>query len=589
METGIGVIDKIIARWSYGDWTPTSLYRTGLFWALFWLIIAVPGLRLKVRHWCRLNPWKSAGLTALLIFGFVFCSMWPLNDVEWALVDDHEILIELNDREKFTAADLFEKVAHHVELGGCFAREKNLARFRPAYYFLRYAEVWLWQGNPHAWGRARIFLAGFSLWVFFLAVRRLSDPLLAGMIALAVATFPCWPDTWRYLGRAEIYAAVGMALNLYGFALLWGTPPRLPNLSVWAKRSGWGLMLLGFIIAFGSKENFIILLGPIGLVYLRNLWNRWPIGLCGHLAIAVSLGIVVGMAVVLKYKLSLSEGLDIYGRSTESSQRLSLFLPAAKAYFLSGQGIVLLAISGVYLLLGFRNRNRSSPGMFRSILLEIGTALGISSAVFISQYVFYVGALDNRYRFPAEFTWYLAAVGLACCMTRTARLRQFGLIAWRLSAWRTLFLLAALPVLNLGPHRLTNEIIIRVEQTKRFEQFLSQVAKVCRDDPSRPVVIEATQVFVYEPSYAMPILLKHFGVANPLYHRYAPKPDLISTESPHMYRWLVGELTEISRDGKFGYRPWPKDHEAELGRPFVIAMDADEPITSGEWLGRAPW
>jgi len=101
-------------------------------------------------------------------------------------------------------------------------------------------------------------------------------------------------------------------------------------------------------------------------------------------------------------------------------------------------------------------------------------------------------------------------------------------------------------------------------------------------------VIETTRVFAYEPAYAMPILLKHFGIKNPLYHRYSPGTDSTATESPHLFHWLVDQLTKMSRDGKDGYLPWPTD-DSPLSTPLIIGLDADAPVTAGEWLGRAPW
>jgi hypothetical protein len=209
--------------------------------------------------------------------------------------------------------------------------------------------------------------------------------------------------------------------------------------------------------------------------------------------------------------------------------------------------------------------------------------------VFVSQYVFYFGELGLRYRFPAEFCDYLAAVWLAHRMSSSSRLRQFNLPRWRKTASRCLTLVAAAPCLALGPHQLHHEIQVRVERTIRFEKYMSQLVPVARRNPERPIVVETSLVFVYEPSYAMPITLRYLGVSNPLYHRYSPKPDLVSEESPYMYRRLKRELTEISREGRFGYRPWPQDDESSLGNPIVVGLDSEEPVTKGEWMGRAPW
>ncbi len=587
MAVGIGLIDKIIARWSSPDGSLTGLIRFSIPCLLLCGAWIAPQVRVLSRKWQKKYPARSAAISTGIICIFVASLLWPLNRIEWSVIDDHQILLELNEHEPFTAADLLEKIRTHNELGGSLAAEDNIARFRPSYYLLRYLEVWLWQDNPHTWGRARIVIAALSLSLFFLALARLTDPLLASLVTLSVTTFPCWPDTWRYLGRAEIYAALGVGLNLYGFALLWkSASPSAPG--SWKQPAGWFLMLLGLAIALGSKENFIILLGPIGLVYLRNFYFRKPIGISGHLTMLLSLALVAGIASVLKYKLALANGLDIYGRPTESSQRLSFIIPALRVYFLSSQGLVLLTMSAVSLFLGWF---RSAPASQKSrwaILRDIGLSLGITAAVFVSQYVFYVGALENRYRFPAEFMWFLAAIAIAHCMTTSPRLHELRLIAWRKTAWRGLFLLAFLPCLSLGPHRLTQETQIRVDQTRRFENFLSQVAAACKLAPQRPLVIETTRVFAYEPAYAMPILLKHFGIKNPLYHRYSPGTDNTTTESPHLFHWLVDQLAKMSRDGKDGYLPWPTD-DSPLSTPLIIGLDADAPVTAGEWLGRAPW
>lgn len=591
MKLGINPLDRVLTRWKLGGWSGSSLLRSTIVLLLLGAALLFPSWRVLSRRFARHAPRRFLIASAACFLTLTIVCLWPLNEIEWSVIDDHDILAETNREGDFTFGDFLEKLRTHKELGGALDPRDNLARFRPAYFSLRYLEVWLWQENPHAWGRARIGIAALSLWLIFLTLSRLTDPFFAAVLSASLITFPCWPDTWRYLGRAEIYACFGLALNLFGFALLWGCPPRIPRLSVRVTVFAWLAMLLGFLIALGAKENFIVLLGPIGLIYARNLWKKIPVTLVGHLSLLLSLAAIVLLGLVLKYKLGLSAGLDIYGRSTESGQRLAFLFPAIKAYFLSSQGLVLLGFAFLAVVFfWWRSRSHSSPAkLLRSVVRDIVIALGLSSTLFVSQYVFYVGALQNRYRFPAEFTWFLALTGLGYFLTTSSRLRELKLLRWRAFAWRGVSVLALLPALVLGPHRLTGEVVVRVDQTRRFEKFLGQFASLCRQHPERPVVIEATQVYAFEPAYAMPILLRHFGIANPLYHRYVPRKDLTATESPILFERLVNDLTSMSREGKFGYRPWPAEGEAAWHHPFVIGLDSDVPVTRGDWQGRAPW
>ncbi|MFO1023027.1 MAG: hypothetical protein U0903_20375 [Planctomycetales bacterium] len=587
MNIGRTLRDRILARWTLGDRSLFSLCRSGLVGLLFAAALCFPGLRVTGRRFARHAPAQWLVLSALFLGLFTVAALWPLNKVEWGLIDDHEILIETNRPGGFTFGNFVDKLRQHRELGGWGTKEDNIARYRPGYYFFRFLETWLWQSNAHAWGRARIVIAALSLWLFCLALARFSDPLFALACSLSVTAFPCWPDVWRYLGRGEVYSALGTAVAIYGFAILWGGCAQPPMLSRSVRSFGWLAMLCGFLIAFGAKENFLFLMLPILAVYVRDLWKKTAVPILGHLTVISALAFIAVIVVILKLKLAQMGNLDVYGRSTESGHRLTFVLPALKAFFLSGQGLALLGMSGCALLVAFFRRKK--PRDFRNVVVAVVLTLGLSAGLFVFQYVFYVGGLENRYRFPAEFCWFGAMVSLAYWMTATPRLRGLEMSRWKKWLWRGVSLLALAPVLILGPHRLTSETIIRVNQTQRFEEFLSRFAKVCAVDPQRPVVLEVTQIYAYEPAYAMPIMLKHFGVTNPLYLRYAPGVDLTATQSQHLYDSLIKELTAISNEGRFGYRPWPAGKDATPANPLVVNLDADKAVTPGEWHGRAPW
>jgi len=95
MAVGIGLIDKIIARWSSGDGSLTGLIRFSIPCLLLCGAWIAPQVRVLSRKWQKKYPARFAAISTGIICIFVASLLWPLNRIEWSVIDDHQILLEL--------------------------------------------------------------------------------------------------------------------------------------------------------------------------------------------------------------------------------------------------------------------------------------------------------------------------------------------------------------------------------------------------------------------------------------------------------------------------------------------------------------
>jgi hypothetical protein len=213
-----------------------------------------------------------AGLVVILAAATAYL-YGPLVSAKFGLIDDHEILSYFGTKKSVGILDLPRILTTQTEVGAW----GNTERFRPVYYVFRILET-VWHGlSPAAWYLTRmVIVALVAAGLGFAAFRALnSGPtsrarqvcslIIAVVIGLLTVTIPAWSDIVMRLGPSEIYVALGVMLFCVGVGEVWSHRER---------HSGWIVAVVGTLIIVGSKEDGLIILPMLAVVYVL----RFPSG-----------------------------------------------------------------------------------------------------------------------------------------------------------------------------------------------------------------------------------------------------------------------------------------------------------------------
>ncbi len=320
-------------------------------------------------------------LVIALIVAIAFFSFGPSLDSSWGIIDDHEIFYFSPADHPMGVSEIIPTLLTKTEINP----NSTLARFRPAYYFLRLVETRIWSiATPFPWYLARILIFIFFIICIYLFFRKFNGRIIGGILALIVAMFDFWNGIFSRLGPAETYAIIGLGFFLIGILIL----------TKYAKSNfAWVLIMLGTVIAIGSKENMIVFLIPE--IYLALLFQRKPLksNLFPFAMIALSIvwTIWIYSTVLLRIK---TNGSDVYENSIGVFDRFSILVKYAS------QNLVFTFFIGLLLIVGiigyFSVNNKTLKPRFQNLMLG---STGII-ALIVSQEIFYSGDIWGRYNFP---------------------------------------------------------------------------------------------------------------------------------------------------------------------------------------------
>ena len=250
-----------------------------------------------------------AGLIVILAAATAYL-YGPLVSAKFGLIDDHEILSYFGTKKTVSILDLPRILATQTEVGAWGHTE----RFRPVYYVFRILET-VWHGlSPAAWYLTRmVIVALVTAGLGFAAFRALnSGPasrarqvcslIIAVVIGLLTLTVPAWSDIVMRLGPSEIYVALGVMFFCVGLGEVWSHRER---------HFGWIIAVVGTVIIVGSKEDGLIVLPILAVVYVL----RFPSARAKVTAITVgAIGLVFSMYVALGFLPAvLKSRSDVYG------------------------------------------------------------------------------------------------------------------------------------------------------------------------------------------------------------------------------------------------------------------------------------
>jgi hypothetical protein len=457
--------------------------------------------------------------------GFTLYLWGPLGSARWDLIDDHEIMHLVGPGGRLALTHIPSRLLQETEVG----QAGHASRFRPVYYALRLLECSAWGLEPSRWYLARQVLFGVTVFIALaLAAQAIGVPAAVFCLAWVLAA-PYWPDVWARLGASESYAAFGLAVWGAGFAVFWrgrrrpdGGPARL----------GAGILLLGFVLASGAKENLLVLLLPTLVVLWTDVsaappWRLrvWAGALAGLWAFLVAGPLVAHLA---------TTGVDVYDQPVSFGARLAVALRSVSAPTpLHLAGVVSLAV-------WIGARWLRSAGAQAESWRSLGSTLLIASlallAFYISQDVFYNGILPTgtRYDFPAMLAWPLWLV-----VAVTAVQRLFPGRAVRLGACAVFLALLVMSAPGLARNR--SMAVGVADATRAFTARLTALAEAGRRAPQQPIVITSHRVLDFEGVVSVPRFLDAYGVANPrfLYLAWDDPDGSASTPLEHRFAGLL--------------------------------------------------
>ncbi len=316
-----------------------------------------------------------------LIVIIAFFMFEPGLNSSWGIIDDHELLVYSPASHPLGFSEIIPTLLTKTEINP----DSTTPRFRPAYFSLRLIETRIWSTkSPFPWYLFRIIIFIFFITTIFLFFKRINGRLIGVLLAFLVATFSFWNGIFSRLGPAETYAILGLSLFLIGTLIL--IKKRNSNFS-------WLLIMLGTIIAIGSKENMVVFLVPE--VYLFVIFLRKPIkkNIFPFTMVAISIlwTLWIFVTVILRIK---ANGSDIYENSVGLLDRLSILLSFVSQNILLSVLIGVLLIIGIVGVICIKDKNLR-PRYLNLIFCSLGIIILISS-----QLLFYSGSIWGRYNFP---------------------------------------------------------------------------------------------------------------------------------------------------------------------------------------------
>lgn len=447
-------------------------------------------------------PWLVFALFGFYLVGNNFSA-------KLGLIDDHEVALFLGSKGKIEVTEI-PRLVDSTEIG----QYGHALRYRPVYYTLRIVETAIWRDNAQLWYGMRYVLLVLSMVILWKIVAKFFPQIIAYLFVFALFTLPFWPDILTRLGPSEIYAVPALMLFVYGFIKMWQ-----------GEREGLWQTCLGYIICVGSKENFLILLPILLLLFSRRLYQRRVSKeeLIAYI-VCILFTLLIGTEVVIATKTA---GVDIYGTQISYLQRIKT-LYAYKRYIVETRHLqfVIVAFFGGILLFLANIRKVGISKTWRSSLTIHLLLLGIIAAVVASQSIFYNNALptNGRYDFPGiplfsvlnlvAFHMIISLLPLSKKVCWIKGLLYLGLAGYLIYI-----------ILGKGYNPLRNQARNNAVITSVFAQKLDLTANVLRQNPDIPLVMISRNYLNFEPIVSLSRYLTSRGVTNVIMLDYTSDQD----------------------------------------------------------------
>lgn len=522
-------------------------------YSLYFLVAFITFLILYYRERLEafLRKYKLTNKMILLLSLIFSLYFWGPNlKADWGMTDDHMIMHYFIDNPKVSLLEVPELIMEKTEVG----KFGNTTINRPFYYSGRVIESALWQKNVSLWYLARIIMFFVSLALLWVLIEKWIGFFYGGIFIFYVLTFSYWPWIWGYIGPAENYAMFGCALYLHGFLNL---VPRIKSEETDKKGIlAYSLvLLLGSLIAIGSKENFLILTIP--LIYLIFLLFRKKVR---------SLPLTISLVAIFIYSTLIATGVylgltraggDVYGRSIGILERLRL---TYESIVITSREIdviwillaILLALTTLMFAAGSKTRLEKYKAAIKNFFF---VSFGLF-ALYASQVFFYNGVFPPtslRYSFPGMLA--IPLFGILTLITFFSILEIIGLSKFIVNqAKNAVFVTLLIVILANGYQEARAFVKNNVIATNSFSAKMASYYKHLENNPEEPVVFDSYSVWNVEPIASVRAYLLANNVKNPMFLRlnFAPVPEPSNSNDKVAYR-IYGFLDHISNNGGCGF------------------------------------
>ena len=475
--------------------------------------------------------------TIILSGLFVWFLFGSTVNAQFALIDDHEVVEFLGVDKTMSIQEVFPTLIT-TEVG----RLGEFTRYRPIYYIFRILETVTWGNRPALWHAFRIVILFFSLVISWLLIKQYSNWLIAGAICAYTLTYPYWVDIIARLGPSESYAVIGLAIYAAGF--YFSLRDREDKVE---KALAGASILVGSIVCFGSKENFLLLILPNIYLLCQSVRRQKK-----HLFIPLIASLAFGLFITADLIVALSRsGVDIYENHVSMSYRLSLVINGfmKPQFFLAISLLVLIIIIvGILALVTHQQRNRRA-------LLAVFLWLLTLTLLYTSQYIFYNGQWPtiSRYDFPGM----LYIPGVLFVLYWLVNHLEYPQTGNRIKqATTSAVFLAMMCVIILKGYSATLEATnLLTLDSIRFSQQIENISTLLKQQPNRAFVLETSDSHDYEPVFSYAIYLRNNKVENPFFLHFDSNENSAGAE---LEQALSYQLMNLSYSGNQYYWPLSK-------------------------------
>ena len=427
----------------------------------------------------RLLPWVVFSL-----FGFYLVS--TNFSAKLGMIDDHEIAMFLGSDGKIYPSEI-PGIIMSTEVGA-WGRE---TRFRPAYYTLRIVESALWRGDAQAWYLCRYILIVVSMVLAFEILTIFFPAIVAYLFIFYVMTMPFWPDILTRLGPSEIYGLPAVLLFFYGML-----------------KNKWWMLILGYLVAVGSKENLVILL-PILLTWA--VFERERLGRKGWVIVTMLTAYsawIIGAIVVATGRAQVDFYLNDISYSKRILTTIQMLPSIVNNRHLLGP-LIVFAGSAVF--------TKRKYWLLGSAILVVA----------LSQYVFYNNALptNSRYDFPAILLFPIFDLVVVKMMLELIPHMIYSKYL-KLLIYGGLSLFMLVFVIRRGYTLIHQSADRNAASTIKFDQNVRQAVADAKANPGATLVFNSDHFTDFEPIVSVSRYLSAAGVTNQMVIQYTREPKL---------------------------------------------------------------
>jgi len=513
-----------------------------------------------INHWLN-NPVHKTQLDIIFIaffIGLTFFLFSPNLDANWWIIDDHEIMQFSPKAHPLSFSEIIPTLLTKTDINPSAA----IPRFRPVYYLFRLIETRIWHSvGPEGWYLARMIAFAIMLITFYIFFKKVNGQILAFLLTLQISTFNIWPDIFSRLGPSDAYCVLGVSLFLIGTTLI------LSRKSNWMS---WLVLLIGTVIAVGSKEPMVIMLVPFGLILFFHIQKKPENKVFPIIAFGLSILWTVWIFFVVYTRLKLTSS-DVYGNSVDLIARLSVIFSPENEQMIWYGLVLFFAIVGLVGLI--KSINQNTKQLFRFLFLGM---LGLLALLF-SQQFFYTNVFLLRYRFPM-----LLAIPLFISLLHYVgqNLAKTNPI---LSISRSTSLVVGVVILTFFIHpsiwgSINESSKINTNKTNYFISRVDIAESYLTQNPDASLVLYGNDPGSdYETSASYTEFLRARSINNPIYILRDPGPDF-ETQLTGLNLTLERDLIQFSANGnaEWGINP-AGDFFTNPTNCLLLTLNMDHP------------